>query len=263
MKNNGRIHINFFAGTIIIFILILLASSGCDDKSRRGLIPDNKLEAILSDSYLSDGLFSMPSIRNQFSKRDTTSTYVDIINSYGYSYEEMEKTLNYYFINDPKRLVRIYDRIAAKLNEEELMITAAQQKEADILAEKTKKRFHFYLPDPELKEKPYFSYELYPPGVFTLKFSVTLYPDDQAYHPRFIAWYSVADGADSVRRTYFPEIRYLSDGWPHTYIVKGRIEGDKKSILQGLYYEYDNNPGIFSRHAEIVNLNFSFLGDSR
>jgi hypothetical protein len=45
--------------------------------------------------------------------------------------------------------------------------------------------------------------------------------------------------------------------------VKGRIEGNKKSELEGFYFDYGNNPGFSRQHAEILNLNFSFSGDAR
>ncbi|MGD0341274.1 MAG: DUF4296 domain-containing protein [Bacteroidales bacterium] len=263
MKNSHTSHIIRITGTIIMFLLILSVSFACRDKSKVNLIPEKKFTQILYDSYLADGLLMMPSIRDKFSKKDTVSCYIDIIKSYGYSYEEMQRTLNYYFKNDPKKLVSIYDKIAENLNAEELKITTEIQKLTLESAEKARKGFHFLLPDPELKEKPGFSYDITGPGLFTLEFSVTVFPDDQSYHPFFSAWYSDADGPDAGKRKYFPEISYIKDGWPHTYMVKGRIEGNKRSVLKGFYFDYGNNPDFSRQHAEIMNLNFSFMCDAK
>jgi hypothetical protein len=263
MKNNLQKHIILTTGKLILFFCILLASYSCGDKSARGLIPEKDFTAILSDSYLADGLMTVPAIRSTFSKKDSVSSYVDIIKSYGYTYEQMEKTLNYYFMKDPKALISIYDKISVNLNAIELNVTAEQQKEIYAIEEKTKKDFHFSLPDPELKRKPGFSYDIFPPGIFTLVFSVTVYPDDQSYHPFFISWYSAAEGPDTGKIKYLQEIRYIKDGRPHTYTVKGRIEGNRKSTLGGFFFDYGNNPGFSWQHAEILNLNFSFIGDNR
>ena len=263
MKNSLQKHIILTTGELILFFCILLASYSCGDKSVKGLIPEKDFTAILSDSYLANGLLWMPAIKSKFLKKDSVSCYIDIIKSYGYTYEQMEKTLNYYFMNDPKLLIGIYDKISANLNAIELKITAEQKKEIFAIQEKTKKNFHFMLPDPTLKKKPGFSYEIYPPGMFTLEFSVTVFPDDQSYNPFFIAWYSAAEGPDAGKIKYFPEIRYIKDGQPHTYKVKGRIEGNKKSELEGFYFDYGNNPGFSRQHAEILNLDFSFSGDAR
>lgn len=247
-------------GELILFFFILLASYSCSDKSKKGLIPEKTFTAILSDSYLADGLLSMSAIKDKFAKKDTTSSYIDIIKSYGYTYEAMEKTLHYYFINDPKRLVSIYDKIDEKLSQIELKITAEQQKILKTTQEKSNQRIHFLLPDPGLKEKPYFSYDVYAPGTFVLEFSVTVYPDDQSYHPFFTAWYSPSDGPDTGKKTYLPEIKYIKDGWPHTYTVRGNVEGNRKTVLKGFYFDYENNPGLGMQHAEITNLSFSYMG---
>jgi hypothetical protein len=261
MKNNLEKHTILVTGELILFFCILLASYSCRDKSKEGLIPEKTFTSILSDSYLADGLLSMSDIMAKYSKKDSTSNYIDIIKSYGYSYEQMEKTLNYYFINDPKRLVRIYDKIDEKLSGIEFTVSTEQYNAIAENAKKLKKNSNFSLPDPEMKDKPEFSYDIYPPGIFTLEFSVTVYPDDQSVHPSFIAWYSTADGPDTGQKIYFPAIRYIKDGWPHIYTVRGRVEGNKKSILKGLYLDYENNPDFGRQHAEILNLSFSYIGD--
>jgi hypothetical protein len=263
MNSSRNKHTAYVTGAVISIVFILSASYSCGDKSARGLIPEKDFTIILSDAYLTNGLLSMPSIRNKFPKKDSTSNYDDIIKSHGYTYEQMEKTLNYYFMNDPKQLVRIYDMISVDLNAIELKITADQQKKIFEIAEKTKKDFHFMLPDPELKRKPGFSYDIYPPGIFTLVFSVRVYPDDQSYHPSYIAWYSASEGPDAGKIKYLQELRYIKDGSPHTFTVKGRIEGTGKSTLEGFFFDYGNNPGFSRQHAEIMNLNFSFMGDPR
>ena len=263
MKNSRNKHTSCIIGAVISIAFILSTFYSCGDKSARGLIPEKDFTAILSDAYLTDGLLTLPAIKNKFSMKDSVSCYVDIINSHGYTYEQMEKTLNYYFKNHAKELISIFDNISENLNAIELNISAGQQKEIFANDEKTKKDFHFSLPDPELKRKPGFSYDIFPPGIFTLVFSVTVYPDDQSYHPFFISWYSAAEGPDAGKIKYLQEIRYIKDGWPHTYTVKGRIAGDKKSKFGGFFFEYGNNPGFIWQHADILNLNFSFISDPK
>jgi hypothetical protein len=263
MRYNPFKYIILATGKFILFLLILPTFYSCGDKNSRGLIPEKDFTAILSDAYLADGLLLVPAIRDKFLLKDSVSCYVDIINSHGYTYEQMEKTLNYYFIYDAKEMVSIYDNISEKLNAKELNISAELQKEAFANEETTKKNFKFSLPDPEMKRKPGFSYDINPPGMFTLVFSVTVYPDDQSYHPSFISWYSTAEGPDAGKIKYLQEIRYIKDGWPHTYTVKGRIPWDKKTKLEGFFFNYENNPGFCWQHAEILNLNFLFTCDVR
>ncbi len=248
-------------GVIIPILFILSASSSCRDKSKEGLIPEKTFTSILSDAYLTDGLLSMSAIRDQYSRKDSINNYIDIVKSYGYTYDQMEKTLNYYFVHDPKQMVRIYDKIDAKLSEMEFKISTEQENALEAMTAKMKKNSQFSLPDPELKKKPGFSYDIYPPGIFTLEFSVTIYPDDRSVNPSCIAWYSVTDGPDAGHVKYFPAIRYIRDGLPHIYTLRGRVEGDKKSVLQGFYFNYENNQEFGTLHAEIINLSFSYTGD--
>ena len=246
---------------IISVLFILSVSFSCSDKSKKGLIPEKTFTSILSDAYLADGLLSMPAIRDHYSRKDSINNFIDIIKSYGYTYNQMEKTLNYYFVNDPKQLVRIYDKIDAKLSEIEFKVSIEQENALAAMTAKMKKNSRFSLPDPKLKEKPGFLYDIYPPGVFTLEFSVTIYPDDQSVNPSLIAWYSTSVGPDTCQKKYFPAIRYIRDGLPHVYTFKGRVEGDKKSVLKGLYLDFENNQKYGLLHAEIINLSFSYTGD--
>jgi hypothetical protein len=262
MKNRFGKHILISMGVMISFILILFVSFGCHDKSKQDLIPEKAFTSILADAYLADGLLSMSSIRDNFSKKDTTSCYIDIAKSYGYTYDQMEKTLNYYFTSDPKRLVRIYDKIDAKLSEILFKVSTEQENAILANARKLKKSGRYSLPDPELKNKPDFSYDIYPPGIFVLEFSVTVYPDDQSVNPEFIAWYSASDGPDAGKKNYFPAIRYVKDGLPHLYSLRGKVDGDKKSVLKGFYLEYENNQDNGKIHADILNLSFSYIGDN-
>jgi hypothetical protein len=257
MKNNRGRYITNITGMIISFLFILSVSFACRDKKAIKIIPEKTFTAILSDAYLADGLLSIPPIISKYSIKDSTSNYIDIIESYGYSYEAMEKTLRYYYIHDPKRLISIYDKIDEKLSQIEMKVTAEQQKIAVAEAEYDN-RIHFLLPYLKPREKPNFSFDINAPGTFTLEFSVTVYPDDQSGHPYFISWYSATEGPDAGKKNYFPMIRYIKDGWPHTYTVKGKIEGDKKSIFKGFYFDYDNNPDFRRQHAEIRHGSFSF-----
>jgi hypothetical protein len=261
MKNSPGRNLKAIIGAIISVLFILYASFSCSNKGKMGLIPEKTFTSILSDVYLTDGLLSMSAIRDKYSRKDSINTYIDIIKNYGYTYDQMEKTLNYYFVNDPKQLVRIYDKIDEKLSEIEFKISTEQENALAAMTARMKKNSKFSLPDPELKEKPGFSYDIYPPGIFTLEFSVTIYPDDRSVNPSCIAWYSVSDGPDAGHAIYFPAIKYIRDGLPHVYTLRGRVEGNKKSVLKGLYFDYENNLEYGTLHAEIINLSFSYTGD--
>jgi hypothetical protein len=263
MKSNFKNKLLLTAGSLLFLLLSGAVTSCLKDKSKEGLIPEKTFSAILSDVYLANGMLSMSAIRDAYARKDSINAYVDIVNSYGYSYEQMEKTLSYYFREDPKRLVRIYDRIDEKLSRIEMDVTMQQDNALATIAAKMKRNHIFNLPDPEFTGKPDFSFDIFPPGIFTLEFSVTLYPDDPSVNPSFVAWYSSAKGADSARCRYMLPVRYFRDGLPHVYSVKGHIEGKEKSVLKGFYLDYENNLAPSRLHADIVNLSFNYVGDNQ
>lgn len=261
MKNGLRKTIILSTGKLILsFFILLTATYSCTEKKQEGLIPEKEFISILSESYLADGLLTIPTIRDKFSKRDTIQNYIEIIKSKGYTYDEMMKTLDYYFTNDPKKLSEMLDQILGKLSEMESVANLAQQQKLNAAAELIKTKFHFVLPDSAVKEKPGFSYDIIGPGTFRLMFSVAIYPSDQSLDPCFTAWTGPADQKSDGKITRLPVIRYLKDGRTHEYLIEGKIERTGPSVLKGFYFDYRNNPSWCDLYATIHNLNFTFLG---
>ena len=83
------------------------------------LIPDDKLVAILTDTYLTTGMMDLPHMRETWAQRDSIINYVDVIRSHGYTYEQFDATIRYYFTDKPKKLSKIYDRVTGNLLEME------------------------------------------------------------------------------------------------------------------------------------------------
>lgn len=243
---------------ILIFLFFAVSCSEKDKSEKTTIIPEKTFIAILTDSYMADGLLNLPHIRADFLKKDSTSCYMDIIKSYGYSYGSMEKTINYYLTSKPKRLISIYDRILERLSEMESRI--AKDLEADMIleAKSVKEKLNIILPDPGNEKDPSFSYTVEAPGTFTLSFSVTVYPDDLSFNPCFSARFSNADSSLEVNSHYLPSIMYMKDGRLHKYTVTGRITGKGPSILKGSFYDYENNPRENEKHAEIINIIYSY-----
>ncbi len=82
-------------------VIILIITQSCinpRDKVKHGkLIPEETFVSILTDIYIANGLLSLPEIRYQFSGRDSVLNYIDIVESYGFSYETMKSTTELLF----------------------------------------------------------------------------------------------------------------------------------------------------------------------
>jgi len=227
---------------------------------KRNLIPEKTLISILTDVYLADGLLSINQINDMFSSRDSVTNYIEIIESYGYTKRSMDNTIKYYIISKPKRLIRIYDQALSRLSKMESLLqddpevtTGSEQEQVIVNSSRI-------LPDPEGTEKPEFDFILTPPGYYNLKFTVTVYPDDKSVNPCFTAVLSGADTTRSQTLKYLPIINYQKNGFPYTYTVSGKIEGNETLVLKGWFYDYENKPDIHGQHAIIENISYSVTG---
>lgn len=246
-------------------VIILIITQSCinpRDKVEHGkLIPEETFVSILTDIYIANGLLSLPEIRYQFSGRDSVLNYIDIVESYGFSYESMKSTMNYYFVSKPKKLIRIYDGIIAKMNE---MQSAIQNEVTRIEQEASRKavNYNIYtLPDPERVEEPVVNTILHPPGTYNLSISVTVYPDDNANNLHLVAWIIDADSLETGKKRWLPVVKYFKDGHPHQLNYSGRIETDRPLVMKTLLYNYENDITELDKHARIEVFSFNFMPD--
>jgi hypothetical protein len=246
-------------------VLIFLAATSCinrrDKTEQKNLIPEKTFVSILSDVYIANGLLTLPEIRKTFSKRDSVLNYIDIIESYGYSYEAMNSTMNFYFVSKPKKLIRIYDQVIRRMSERETAIQNEIMRIGQAAARASMKDSVYLLPDPDLTENPGFSRIINPPGTYTLIISVTIYPDDPSFNPSLTTWYCSADSSETGKKWNLPPIKYVKDGHPHLYTFTGRIEVKKPVVLKTIFYDYENNFTEWDKHARIEVISFNFTGD--
>lgn len=249
----------------IISVLILLVTGSClqrEEKTKyKGLIPEKDFISILNDLHLTNGLFGLPDIRTQYVIRDSSQLYVDIIKSYGYTTGAMDTTIQYYYIKKPKKLIMIYDEMLGRFSEMQMRTEKEYMASPDYVADQWEGEHWYLLPDAGGVEKPGFELTMKNAGDYALKFSVTIYPDDQSDHPCFTAWISNADSAETGARTYLPSIRYIKDGRPHSYTVAGSHTGRTGIILKGFLYDSGSNPDSGEKNAAIENITFDYSGN--
>jgi hypothetical protein len=259
MNNKNRI--------FIVSVLILLMAGSCfqrEEKTRyKGLIPEKDFISILNDLYLTNGLFALPYIRTQYMIKDTSQLYVDIIEGYGYTTGAMDTTIQYYYIKKPKKLIKIYDEMLARFSEIEILVEKEYMASPDYVADQWNGKPSYLLPDSGGVEKPGFELTMINAGDYALKFSVTVYPDDQSYNPGFTAWICNADSSETGVRTHFQSIRYIKDGRPHSYTIAGSHTGKTGIVFKGFLYDSGSNPDSGEKNATIENISFYYSGTVR
>lgn len=248
--------------TLLIIIMFSLTAGSCSSRKNKldhnDLIPEKELVSILTDIHIANGLLSLPNIRHWFPSLDSLTTYNNIFEKHGYSKETMDKTIKYYFIKNPKRLIIICDQVLGKLSEmESLLEREVILAEGHIKNLWTGKEFYCF-PDPAGNDSTRFDITLNSPGIYTLTFSATLFPDDQSVNPRITVYSCHPDSIETGKRDYVKTMKYIKDGQPHTYTFIFRVSEKRTLHLRGWLYDFDNNPDELGKHVRIENISITY-----
>ncbi len=262
MKN--RTDCKYFPSPVLFLavILFLLLLNACTEKQGKTVpkkaIPEKIFISILTDLYLTDGLLTVPQIRDKYPDKDSVSAYIDAIVSHGYTKEDMDHTIEYYFVKKPKRLIRIYDQLLGELTEIDTRLSNIPVDEFSSENNEWSGLSLYNFPDFSGEKDPEFSLPLNSQGSYTLEFMVTIYSFDQTENPGFTAWLCSADSSETGKKYFLPSIKYIKDGYPHIYIVTGKNDRSTPVILKGNLYDRENNPEDGERYGKIEKIRFSF-----
>lgn len=194
----------------IFFVTLMLMIVSCGNTenkkpSRKMRIPDDRLAAILTDTYLTAGIMDLFAMRDTWAQRDSIQNYIDVIESHGYTYEQFETTMRYYFMSKPRKLSRIYDRVTGNLLEleTELMTqqSAVKPSEKNLWPGKPDYR----LPEEFTRDPVWFDIPVDKPGEYILKADIRVFEDDKSLNPRVTVYFSYRDSAGEEKRDYWQE----------------------------------------------------------
>jgi hypothetical protein len=247
--------------SLLILILFSLIAGSCSSRKNRldhrNLIPEKELVSILTDVYITNGFIAIPKIHSWFSSLDSLSFYYYIIEKYGYSKETMDKTMKYYFIKKPKKLIKIYDQVLGILSERESLVEReVALAEGRIPNLWTDKEFYSF-PDPSGTDSVRFDITLNRTGIYTLAFSAILFPDDQSLNPRITVYSCHPDSIETGKRKYIETINYIKDGRPHTYNLILNVPKNTTLHFRGWLYDFDNHPDDWEKHMIIENISIN------
>jgi len=244
--------------TCLVFFIVLIISVSCSEKKsdqdKQKIIPEKDLISLLTDIHLADGLLILPKINQWASSLDSITSYIQIIEKHGYTKEMMDKTMKYYFVNDPKRLSKIYDQVLVILSEME----SRTDKESLVLINRGFNKWpgkEFYsVPGLAGIDSTVFDVTLYKSGYYTLAFSASLFPDDLSVNPRTLAYTCSPDSIDNGKKQYLRSAEFIKDGRPHDYKLFFTLPEGKSRHLKGWLYNYENRPDGFNKHIRIENI---------
>jgi hypothetical protein len=247
---------------LFILLIISMMAGSCSGRkskvSKRDLIPEKKMVSILSDIYLANGLLSLHSINNRYSMLDSVNAYIQIVEKHGYTKEKVDKTMEYYFFDDPKGLNKIYDQVLGKLSEKESLMAKEFTKIQVVTTKLWTGKDFYIIPSVNGDDSTRFDVLLIKSGYYTLSFSVTLYPDDQSVNPGPTAFMTPIDSIDSGKKVYVHYLNYLKDGRAHNYTLTFHVPDNKKLHLRGWLYDFDNTSSGQKKNIKIENISFTY-----
>jgi hypothetical protein len=255
-----KYYMSRFVNLILILILLMLVS--CSDRKndagKKDLIPEKELISLLTDIHLADGLLALPKIYDMYSSLDSITAYSHVIEKHGYTKELLDKTMKYYFINDPKNLNRIYDQVLGILSEMESQVESESMTETAHLLNQWPGKDFYAFPARSGNDSTMFDVTLVRPGVYTLTYTATLFPDDQSVNARSTVYSCSADSLLTGKRKYVKTLDFLKDGRPHIYKLNFSVPQSKTHHLRGWLFDFDNRPFDFEKHIKIENISISF-----
>jgi hypothetical protein len=238
-----------------LIALVLLAASCKSDRIRRSsLIPSKDIVAILTDLYIADGILVYPPIRAKFSAKDSVANYIDIIEKHGYTKDRMDKTINFYFIKDPKKLEKIYDQVLAKLSEIEIKLETETPPEKSSDLKMWNLKTSYSLPESGTTNSIWFSIPVKDTGMYELSFSAMLYPDDKSFNPRAEVFFWHADTTKDGVRDYWDRVAFPKDAVRHPYTISKRLTDTAFTHISGWLMTHDPQPGRWEKHAKIFDI---------
>jgi hypothetical protein len=241
-----------------VLVAFSVIAGSCTSRKNKAehkdIIPEKVLISILTDAYLADGLLTLPDINYKFSQGDTLSSYINIIENYGYTKPQMDRTMRYYFIKKPKKLIKIYDKVLGGLSETESKVDKEYSK---FVGEGQNlwpgKSFYSY-PDPTGEDSTWFNFPVSYAQSYRLKFTITIYPDDQSVNPHLDLFFSHSDIAGIEKRSNISTLPYIKDGQPHTYNILLRQKLSPPIRLKGWFINQEETAPYSEKHFRVDNI---------
>jgi hypothetical protein len=245
---------------IILSVAAIVMLAGCghsdaDKPDRKMLIPEDKLVAILTDTYLTAGMLDIPVIRETWGQRDSILNYIDVIASHGYTYEQLETTIRYYFTYKPKKLAKIYDRVTGNLLALEVTVQNESQ-QADTIPDEnlwTGKATYSY-PEDFTRDPVWFDIPAEAPGEYVLRADILVFNDDGSLDPRVTVFFSTSDSLGIEVRDDWEEVRLAKNGELKQIELRKTLEVAGTTRIRGWLMNHSSQEGTWQKHARISNI---------
>jgi len=195
-------------------------------------------------------------VRDTWAHRDSIQNYADIIESYGYTFDQFNATLKYYFAVKPKKLSRIYDKVTGNLLELETMVmTENPPADPHIAKNLWPGKSTYIFPEEMTRDPIWFDIPAETPGQYILTASIRIFEDDRSLNPRVTVFFSHTDSAGVEKRDYWDEVSLKKNDEFQNVTLRKSIDSVAGVRVRGWLLNHDNQPGPWKKHARVANIN--------
>ncbi len=255
MITEMRLSLRNILPLMLAFSIVIGSCTGRKSKAEhRDLIPENDLVEILRDVHLTDGLLSMPGINYKYSFGDSISSYIDVIESHGYTKQQMDRTMRFYFVKRPKKLVSVYDKVLGSLSALESRIDKEIPGFRSNAQNLWTGKDYYSFPDPFGKNPESLDIPLVYLESYNIRFTMTLFPSDCTGNPRPDLYLSHTDSLGNEKKIYFSALPYIKDGYPHTYTIHSTNKLPPPVRLRGWFINQDESSMERERNYTVSNI---------
>jgi len=271
-------------GAALLTATLMLSSCG-----KKEMVPEDDLYAILKEIHFTTGILSFTDIRDKYSAKDSIAIYTGIYDKYGYSREEVESTLNYYFVKKNKKLKKFYNDYIGELTKLEASLVEERLKEVETTSrvamdERTMYRFPAKIgngtvvknigdstamdspmgtdesQESQMDLRGYFERQLLAPGTYTLTFTVTVDPSDKTVTP-YMSLYIKPFGnrEEPIEPQKVTTIKYLKDGNDYNFVVPITKTERAVMVLYGNLFDTPGDASIMAKNAYIRNIKLDYV----
>jgi hypothetical protein len=241
---------NRFLQIILLITIILLVS--CYSKTNpipnKDLVRSKDMVNILTEVHLAGGILVLPDINRRFAFKDSLSNYADIFEKYGYTREQLNNTMKYYFVKKPKQLQEIYDKVLSKLSEMDTQIDTAIYKPGERIKNLWQGKLSYSLPDDGVKERVWFDIPIQDTGTYILSTSVLVFTDDESIDPGMNVFFWKDDGTTDGVRDYWKQLSFFKDNESHQYSLTKDLTDTTFTRLRGWLLDNKPRAGIWEKH---------------
>ncbi len=241
------------SAALLILTLIMLSAAGCGNAGkpdRKMRIPENKLVEILTDTYITSGILEIYAMSSSWGRRDSILNYIDVIEKHGFTYDQFDVTMRYYFTGRAGRLARIYDKVIGNLVKMEALNTADKAPE-EVTENLWPGKQSYSLPEDFTNDPIWFDIPVKEPGRYRLQADFLLYKDDRSINPRVTLFFSHTGSDGEEVRDYWEEVTLKKDDRVNKVTIAHELDSANGTRLQGWLFNHDSQSGLWEKHALI------------